>query len=256
MLRLSRRQMASLEDDLGGLPSRVRTALRNLTAANPIDGDEGRHGRQRVTRIWMPGLDARPWWDPVRVGLGGWQGGLCLRLMKEAMLLVRAGVATRPYERSTSPPPSDYPTPLAQGWRVLALIEDGVWSYAMARRAAQGLALLDRLPWYPGDAMYSVLRASTAIPPHHGLDNLCLTIHLPLVAPRGAALTVAGSSREWRLGQPLVFDDSFEHSAVNPAAHDRIVFLVDVWHPGLSEVERRAWRCIVQRCKALYRGRS
>ena len=36
----------------------------------------------------------------------------------------------------------------------------------------------------------------------------------------------------------LAFDDSFEHEVHNPAADPRVVLLVDVWHPELSEAER------------------
>jgi aspartyl/asparaginyl beta-hydroxylase (cupin superfamily) len=36
-----------------------------------------------------------------------------------------------------------------------------------------------------------------------------------------------------------VFDDFFEHEAWNHTPHDRIVLIVDLWHPGLSPVEVR-----------------
>jgi len=37
-----------------------------------------------------------------------------------------------------------------------------------------------------------------------------------------------------------VFDDTIEHEACNPSDRLRIVLIFDVWHPGLSPVEREA----------------
>jgi aspartate beta-hydroxylase len=34
-----------------------------------------------------------------------------------------------------------------------------------------------------------------------------------------------------------VFDDYFEHEAWNHTDEDRLVLIVDLWHPGLSETE-------------------
>jgi aspartyl/asparaginyl beta-hydroxylase (cupin superfamily) len=40
-------------------------------------------------------------------------------------------------------------------------------------------------------------------------------------------------------GKCLVFDDYFEHEAWNHADGDRIVLIVDMWHPSLSAAEIR-----------------
>ncbi len=34
-----------------------------------------------------------------------------------------------------------------------------------------------------------------------------------------------------------MFDDFFEHEAWNRTGEDRIVLIVDLWHPGLSDTE-------------------
>jgi aspartyl/asparaginyl beta-hydroxylase (cupin superfamily) len=36
-----------------------------------------------------------------------------------------------------------------------------------------------------------------------------------------------------------VFDDRFEHEAWNRTREDRIVLIIDLWHPGLSTTEVR-----------------
>lgn len=38
----------------------------------------------------------------------------------------------------------------------------------------------------------------------------------------------------------LVFDDSFEHEVWHNGTSMRLVLIVDVWHPELTEHERRS----------------
>lgn len=40
-------------------------------------------------------------------------------------------------------------------------------------------------------------------------------------------------------GKCIVFDDSFEHEAVNNSDQPRVVLIVDIWHPDLSDEEVR-----------------
>lgn len=40
-------------------------------------------------------------------------------------------------------------------------------------------------------------------------------------------------------GEVWAFDDSINHEAWNNSADDRIVLIFDVWHPDLTEQERR-----------------
>ena len=37
-----------------------------------------------------------------------------------------------------------------------------------------------------------------------------------------------------------MFDDTYEHEAWNRSKQTRVVMIFDVWHPGLTEVERVA----------------
>jgi aspartyl/asparaginyl beta-hydroxylase (cupin superfamily) len=52
-------------------------------------------------------------------------------------------------------------------------------------------------------------------------------------------LRVGDETRQWHDGQCLVFDDYLEHEAWNHTEQDRIVLIVDLWHPGLSPTEVR-----------------
>jgi aspartate beta-hydroxylase len=73
-------------------------------------------------------------------------------------------------------------------------------------------------------------------------------LHVPAAQPAaqpGAAqpplgITVGGETRVWREGEPLVFDDTYEHSTWNDTGGDRVVLLFDLWHPDLAAGEVEA----------------
>lgn len=68
-----------------------------------------------------------------------------------------------------------------------------------------------------------------------GQSNAHLTIHLPLVAGEGdAGVELEGSLHGWSVGQPLVFDDTFEHKLVNRGEAPVMVLHTQVYHPDLS----------------------
>ena len=50
---------------------------------------------------------------------------------------------------------------------------------------------------------------------------------------------VGDEARQWEEGRCLVFEDYFEHEAWNHTDEDRIVLIVDLWHPDLSATEIR-----------------
>jgi aspartyl/asparaginyl beta-hydroxylase (cupin superfamily) len=96
------------------------------------------------------------------------------------------------------------------------------------------------------NAMFSLLAPHTAIPPHVGVNNARLVCHLPLIVPEGCWFRVGAETREWRPGEAFVFDDTIEHEALNPTDQLRVVFIFDVWHPDLGDVEREAVTALIE----------
>jgi aspartyl/asparaginyl beta-hydroxylase (cupin superfamily) len=88
--------------------------------------------------------------------------------------------------------------------------------------------------------MFSVLQPHTRIPPHTGVANFRLVVHLPLILPAGCGFRVGGETREWRMGEAWVFDDTIEHEAWNDSEEARVILICDIWSPRLSEEERLA----------------
>jgi Tfp pilus assembly protein PilF len=89
-------------------------------------------------------------------------------------------------------------------------------------------------------AMYSALQPRTRIPPHTGVANFRLVVHLPLVLPPGCGFRVGSETRQWRIGEAWVFDDTIEHEAWNDSDEPRYIFICDIWNPRLSPQERDA----------------
>ena len=51
-------------------------------------------------------------------------------------------------------------------------------------------------------------------------------------------------------GEVWAFDDSINHEAWNDSADDRIVLIFDVWHPALTEQERRDMTSLLEAVSA------
>jgi aspartyl/asparaginyl beta-hydroxylase (cupin superfamily) len=90
----------------------------------------------------------------------------------------------------------------------------------------------------PADGFFSLLDAGTHIPPHTGVTNTRLTVHLPLIVPPECVFRVGSETREWVPGKAWVFDDTIEHEAWNRSDSPRAVLIFDIWNPFLSEAER------------------
>ena len=130
-------------------------------------------------------------------------------------------------------------------WTAFHLIKSGDIVAENAARCPGTMALLARIdqPRIGGrspNAMFSLLRPHTRIPPHTGIANTRLVCHLPLIVPEGCWFRVGAERREWRVGEAFVFDDTIEHEAANDSSEPRIVLIIDLWHPGLSAAERAA----------------
>lgn len=128
-------------------------------------------------------------------------------------------------------------------WTALHLIRMGEEVGANATLCPRTMDLLKRLPQpqIPGaspNAMFSLLAPHTVIPLHVGVSNTRLVCHLPLVVPAGCWFRVGAETRKWNVGEAFVFDDTIEHEASNPSGQLRVVFIFDLWHPGLSPAEQ------------------
>ena len=130
-------------------------------------------------------------------------------------------------------------------WSAFHFYEKGQPVAERCRRAPATMEVLARLPQAQvplrsPSALFSVLQPKTRIPPHTGVANFRLVVHLPLIVPPACGFRVGGETRQWRIGEAWVFDDTIEHEAWNDSDQTRIIFICDVWSPRLSAEERAA----------------
>src|SRR5262245_7378207 len=130
-------------------------------------------------------------------------------------------------------------------WSAFHLYEKGQPVAERCRRAPATMDVLARLPQAQvplrsPSALFSVLQPKTRIPPHTGVANFRLVVHLPLIVPPGCGFRVGGETRQWRIGEAWVFDDTIDHEAWNDSDQTRIIFICDVWSPRLAPEERAA----------------
>jgi aspartate beta-hydroxylase len=128
-------------------------------------------------------------------------------------------------------------------WGVYFLWREGFAVQDHIERCPRTAAALGAWPRcdVPGcgpSAVFSILDAKTRIPPHSGVNNTRLIVHLPLIVPPGCGFRVGAEQREWIPGQAFVFDDTFEHEAWNDSDVPRAVLILDIWSPFVTEAER------------------
>jgi aspartate beta-hydroxylase len=128
-------------------------------------------------------------------------------------------------------------------WNAFHILKDGLPVEGNARRApatlkAMAAAPTPDLPGRSPAAMFSVLQPKTRIPPHTGVSNTRLVVHLALVIPPDCGFRVGNETRRWRAGEAWVFDDTMEHEAWNESDRTRTVLIFDIWSPFLGDNEK------------------
>ncbi len=136
-------------------------------------------------------------------------------------------------------------------WTSLFLWRDGQKQADVCARCPNTTALLESLPMasqegFAPTAVFSALEPHTHIPPHTGSANVRLLCHLPLVLPGPARFRVGNTTRDWKIGQAWVFDDTIEHEAWNDADALRVILIFDIWNPYLAEGEKALITAMMQ----------
>jgi len=143
-------------------------------------------------------------------------------------------------------------------WSAFFLWRDGTRVDANADRCPRTAELLARapvanVPGYAPTAFFSILDRKSHIPPHTGVTNSRLIVHLPLVVPPNCRFRVGSETREWHEAQAWVFDDTIEHEAWNDSEVPRAILIFDTWNPALTRGERELIRTAVPAIKDYYR---
>lgn len=201
---------------------------------------------QRPSVFHFPGLPPRPFYEREAFGWAPALEAATAAIRAEVETLLAEGADFRPYvEREKDRPERDFHGLQDDpSWTAFYLWKDGAFVEENAARCPRTVEAMRKVPLSrigsrTPSVLFSLLRPGAHIPPHHGMLNSRLICHLPLIVPPGGWLRVGGETRAWEEGKLLIFDDSIEHEARNPADSLRVVLLFDIWRPELSEAERR-----------------
>jgi len=146
-------------------------------------------------------------------------------------------------------------------WSVYYLWREGVAYHDHLVRCPRTAMALEAWPRcdVPGSApsaVFSILDAKTRIPPHHGVSNTRLIVHLPLIVPPDCGFRVGAERREWHPGKALIFDDTIEHEVWNDSEVPRAVLIFDIWSSFLTAAERDMVRVATAAVGEYYGTRS
>jgi len=132
----------------------------------------------------------------------------------------------------------------SKNWTALHFFKNGVANELLIKLMPKTARLLKKIPLYhlndnPYEVFFSLLKPGQHIKPHFGLSNHSLTVHLPIIVPGNGYLRVGDKKNVWCEGDLIIFDDSFEHEAINNSDDIRVVLIFSIWHPDLTELEQQ-----------------
>ena len=248
----------------------VVTAAREATLRAALAPVAAQYGEAALTRVWeclqaylgrRPAIATAPMQRPTMMsfpipgrawferGDFPWLVGIEARtgeIRDELVEVLKTDVGFRPFvEMPTDHPGAAYWQGVnhSPSWNAFFFYRDGRPNEDNRRRCPRTAEALDALPLirigeHSPESLYSVLTPGAHIPPHTGVINCRLVVHLPLIVPPNCGIRVGTEMRSWEEGKCIVFDDTFEHEAWNRSDRTRVVLIFDIWNPMLTEAER------------------
>ncbi|MEH2082697.1 MAG: aspartyl/asparaginyl beta-hydroxylase domain-containing protein [Nostoc sp.] len=102
---------------------------------------------------------------------------------------------------------------------------------------------------YPlaGEVALFIMEPGVVIPPHADSEiNLSINCHFGIKTPDGCSIKVGGETRSWTKGETLFFDNSFTHEAWNKSQENRVVLMLDIYHPELTKIEKTLFKLAIK----------
>lgn len=145
-------------------------------------------------------------------------------------------------------------------WEVMLLFEAGRIKADNCAKLPRLTELLQASPdvrTTAGLIYLSRVKARTKIAAHRGGSNMRVRLHLGILIPEGdCKLRVDQEVTGWTAGKCMVFDDFYEHEVWNNTDQDRLVLVVDLWHPDLVVEERLCLEAIDRQVNQQAQGRA
>jgi len=209
---------------------------------------EYQHARQNPQLFFVPDLAPIPVYGP---GHLPWQQKLedAFQDIREEFLAnwEQARDEERPYLEPSAANLGENWKPIADSlnWGSLHLYKQGVANsrlvglFPVSLAACRAVPLVDT-PGGPSEILFSVLQGEQRIPPHFGVANTAVTVHMPIITTDRSAIRIVDDVFKWQQGKVVAFDDTFEHESWNESAEPRVNLIFETWHPDLTDDEKGA----------------
>ncbi|KAK6293177.1 hypothetical protein J4Q44_G00366780 [Coregonus suidteri] len=203
------------------------------------------HQRGHFASVWqrslynVDGLKAQPWWTPKDTGYMD-----LVKTLERNWRTIRDEALSVMDKTTGLFVPEEENLREKGEWGQFTLWQQGKKAGESCRSVPKTCGLLERYPEATGckrgQIKFSVMQSGTHVWPHTGPTNCRLRMHLGLVVPKtGCKIRCTNDTRAWEEGKVLIFDDSFEHEVWQDADSYRLIFIVDVWHPELTQYQRQ-----------------
>ena len=217
---------------------------------------------QRPLSFFIPGLDRAAWFEREEFPWVEDFEKEFPHLQKDVLAHFRGDVDTLPYLQLGGYDEKAWGDMVgSKDWAAIHFYDGMNRKEKNCARFPEVARAVDSLPLFkingrPVEALLSILKPKMKIPPHYGTSNARLTVHMPLVVAGDCFVRAGEETRKIKAGQVIFFDDSFDHEAWNETDQVRIVLIVEVWHPDLSEEERAAVEASYIAYEAWMKGRD
>lgn len=165
----------------------------------------------------------QPYRDPIPAGTAG-EDGEEKAVGKPPVLAAKDGVGIEGVDSGA--------------WNVLYLfLNHKVFEENVANFPKTVACIKACFPRHYTHAFFSALTPGSHIMKHTGPSNRMLRVWLPLCGLDGFRLRVGDTILRPEAGKCFVWDHSYEHEAWHEGMETRVVLIVDIWHPDLSDDE-------------------
>ncbi|XP_031692103.1 aspartyl/asparaginyl beta-hydroxylase isoform X13 [Oncorhynchus kisutch] len=220
-------------------------ALQRMGDDSAYKWYERGHQRGHFASVWqrslynVDGLKAQPWWTPKDTGYMD-----LIKTLERNWRTIRDEALSVMDKTTGLFVPEEENLREKGEWGQFTLWQQGKKAGEACHSVPKTCGLLERYPEATGckrgQIKFSVMQPGTHVWPHTGPTNCRLRMHLGLVIPKtGCKIRCTNDTRAWEEGKVLIFDDSFEHEVWQDADSYRLIFIVDVWHPELTQYQRQ-----------------
>lgn len=186
-----------------------------------------------VSAAWYPGLSRQSWYNPEQFPITRELEARFSEIKEEALKVIPGYY----YEEAEN-------IARTGSWQVCMFYEQGRRNQFICEQCPITAAILDgnkSIRRTAGLIYFSKMAPHTHVAAHQGSSNIRVRCHLALSVPNGdCAIRIGQHVHKWTEGKCIVFDDTFDHEVWNHTEEPRLVLLIDLWHPDLTDLERDA----------------